>query len=234
MAAPQNPVAEQSQQNLPLQRRPITAPPPNRPLIAPRGKNGKKGITQQQINFCEYYLQGMNAYRAALAAGYSQTSADQACNLLLDNPLVVDYINERTASRFRQMQVTTDRILEEIAKLAFYNVFDYVDIDEDGKFEVKLDRINRHQAAAISELYYDAEGRPRVKFFDKKSSLELLARIKKMLADADKDPQDKEQLTISKLDAIIQQNVTINNITINRGQKKPQLQLEGAEMITTS
>jgi phage terminase small subunit len=51
--------------------------------------------------------------------------------------------------------IAAQRILEETAKLAFANMFDFVSIDRKGLPHVDLSNVSRDQAAALTELVVD-------------------------------------------------------------------------------
>lgn len=182
----------------------------------PAGIIYRHGLNTRQQRFVEYFLQGgcNNPYKAALKAGYSELSARTAYSWMVENPKILAEINRRTRATFGALDITTDRIVEETAKMAFANILDFVNIKEDGKFEVDLTKVTRYNAAAIQSLEYDAEGRPRLRLADKKSALELLARYKKygLIASGNEKDQQSEQapLTIQKLDTIIQNFTTVN------------------------
>lgn len=91
---------------------------------------------------------------------------------------------ERTAERYA---VTTDRVVAELARLAFANSMDYWTIDSKGQPQLDLSKITRDQGAAISEIvvdeYKDGRGedarevkRVRIKLADKRQALVDLGR----------------------------------------------------------
>jgi phage terminase small subunit len=167
-----------------------------------------RGLTSKQKLFVEYYLQNANPQKAALKAGYSPSVAEVAKIEILENPHVVAEIRRRADEKFKNAQIDTSWVLQEATKLAGSNMLDYVDIEEDGTFKVNLNRCTRDMGAAIQELSYDPEGRPKIKLVDKKGSVELLARIKKLFSDSSDQPGGNAPLTIQSLDQIVQ-NVTI-------------------------
>lgn len=91
---------------------------------------------------------------------------------------------ERAAARY---QVTTDRVVGELARIAFANSLDYWTIDSNGEPRIDLSKVDRDKGAAISEIIVDTymDGRStdarevkriRLKLADKRAALVDLGR----------------------------------------------------------
>jgi phage terminase small subunit len=91
---------------------------------------------------------------------------------------------ERAAARY---QVTTDRVIGELARIAFANSLDYWRVDSNGDPILDLAKITRDQGGAISEIIVDEykDGRStdarevkrvRIKLADKRAALVDLGR----------------------------------------------------------
>jgi phage terminase small subunit len=91
---------------------------------------------------------------------------------------------ERSAERYA---VTTDRVVAELARIAFANTMDYWTVDSNGQPHLDLSKITRDQGAAISEIVVDEykDGRKedsplvkrvRIKLADKRQALVDLGR----------------------------------------------------------
>lgn len=79
--------------------------------------------------------------------------------------------------------ISEERIASEIAKLAFTSVTDVLEWDKEGKVTIKSsEELDENVAGAISEVIETDKGL-RIKLFDKKSALELLAKYRGMLVD---------------------------------------------------
>ncbi len=151
-------------------------------------------MTPKQQCFVEEYLVDLNATQAAIRAGYSAKNADKIGPELLGKTRVAQAIASAIEKRSERTQVTADQVVEELAKMGFANMLDYMRVTEDGAAVVDLSKLNREQAAAIGEVvideYMDGRGddarevkRVRFKLADKKSSLELLGRHLGMFTD---------------------------------------------------
>jgi phage terminase small subunit len=76
-------------------------------------------LNQKQKRFCEEILVDDNATKAAIRAGYSKRSAYSIGHENMQKPKIKRYISQLKATRNLRTQVTTDRILLELAKIGF-------------------------------------------------------------------------------------------------------------------
>jgi hypothetical protein len=76
-------------------------------------------ISNQEKVFCEEYVVDFNATQAAKRAGYSRKSAYSIGNEKLENPEIERYVCYLMAQRSLRTGITADRVLEELAKIAF-------------------------------------------------------------------------------------------------------------------
>lgn len=88
----------------------------------------KKGkLTDKQEAFVHEYLIDLNATQAAIRAGYSVKTADVIGCENLTKPNIQQAIAERMAERSRRTGVNQDRVVLELAKIAFVRMTDIVD-----------------------------------------------------------------------------------------------------------
>lgn len=158
-----------------------------------------KKLPFAQSRFCEEFLKDLNATQAAIRSGYSQKTARTIACKLLAKAHIQAKIQSGMEKRSKRLEISADKTLTEIAKLAFSNMMDYLSIQPDGQAFVDLSKLERDQAAAIQEYtvdeYYehdpDSEEKNgmrkikkiKVKLADKRAALELLARHLKLLND---------------------------------------------------
>ena len=84
----------------------------------------------RQMRFIEEYMVDLNATQAAIRAGYSpKTASEQSCRLLA-NVKIAAGIARLRAEQSKRTGITADRVLQELAKLAFVNPTDVVNLDE--------------------------------------------------------------------------------------------------------
>jgi phage terminase small subunit len=167
----------------------------NKKKRAPAPKpDPKSSATAKQQAFIHAYLTSFDATKAAIAAGYSRRSAVAQASQQLHNPKVSNEITRLMTLKLKKIDVTTDHVIAEIARLGFSNMADYIEVQPDGSAAINLLKLSREQTAAIQEITVDeyTEGRgedarqvKRVKFklADKKGPLELLGKHLKLFAE---------------------------------------------------
>ncbi|MFM9860703.1 terminase small subunit [Pseudoxanthobacter sp. M-2] len=76
-------------------------------------------LTPRQARFVQEYLVDLNATRAAIRAGYSPRSAETNGNRMLRNAQVAAAVEAAMAERQIRTEITADRVIRELAKIAF-------------------------------------------------------------------------------------------------------------------
>lgn len=84
-------------------------------------------MTKKQKRFVEEYLIDLNATQAAIRAGYSPATAKEIGCENLTKPNISEAIAKAMAERSRRTGVNQDRVLQELAKIAFAKITDAVD-----------------------------------------------------------------------------------------------------------
>ena len=132
-------------------------------------------LTPKQQRFCEEYLIDLNATQAAIRAGYSHKNADKIGSELLGKTRVSEEIAKAMAERSRRTGINQDRVLLEIAKLAFVNIADVVDLDNASvRNDASDDDLACIQSVKIKPNEFGTER--EIKLYDKKANLELLGK----------------------------------------------------------
>ena len=139
-------------------------------------------ITEKQKAFVEEYLVDLNATRAYKAVYKNVKKDDVAASAaarLLRNVKVAAYLAERQKALQRRTEVTQERVIGELAAIAFADVADYVQItDEDGFPMVQLTPtkdIPANKRAAIASIKQGNNG-IEVKLHNKLDALDKLGR----------------------------------------------------------
>lgn len=136
-------------------------------------------MTNKQKRFCEEYLIDLNATQAAVRAGYSTSTAGAIGAENLKKPQIRACIDKALAKQSKRTGVTADRVVRELAKVAFVNSDDVVDFNS---ATVKPDA-SKDDTAAIASVRVktiptkDGDGVEReIKLADKLKALELLGK----------------------------------------------------------
>lgn len=137
-------------------------------------------MTPKREAFVREYLVDLNATQAAIRAGYSKKTAGSIGEELLKFPEVAAAITSAQQKLAAKTGITTERVLEELAKLGFAQMADYVGADG----SVDLSKLTREQWAAVQEITVDTIGgadgpkvsRTKLKLADKKGALETIGR----------------------------------------------------------
>ena len=85
-------------------------------------------LTPKQKAFVQEYLIDLNATQAAIRAGYSEKTAEQAGSRLLSNVKIQESIQDAMKNREQRTQITQDKVLNELAKIAFANGTDFASL----------------------------------------------------------------------------------------------------------
>lgn len=141
-------------------------------------------MTDKQARFCEEYMIDLNATQAAIRAGYSPKTAQEQSARLLSNVMVQNRLAQLQAEQSRRTGVSADRVVRELAKIAFANASDLIDPET---ASVKLDA-SRDDLAAIQSIKVKSFGEDglehEVKLADKLRALDLLGKHLGMYKDA--------------------------------------------------
>ena len=135
-------------------------------------------MTDKQKIFADEYLIDLNAtraYRKAYPNCKKDSSVDAAARKLLGNTRIQKYISDRMEERQKRTEVTQDRVLQELAYIAFARVTDYATVRDDVVKIKNTDELTEEQIRAISGIKEGKFG-IELKLNDKEKALELLGR----------------------------------------------------------
>lgn len=130
----------------------------------PKLANAKHELFAQEI------AKGSEQAGAYIRAGFTAANANTAnasASRLLSQANISARVNELLAARdtidrgatakaIEKLAITKERILSELAKIGFANMLDYITTQDDGSAIVDLSKLDRDQAAAISEVTVDS------------------------------------------------------------------------------
>src|SRR5262245_33608026 len=106
-----------------------------RPSVPSAGMSRRR-LTPKQHRFIEEYLCDLNGSAAAIRAGYSPNTADQIAYQLLQIPSVRAAVQEAMRQRAARTRVTADKVVRELALIAFSDLNHY-EVTDDGRLRVR-------------------------------------------------------------------------------------------------
>jgi len=149
--------------------------------------------------FCQAYMHGKNAGNASACyakiygkspatpqKGYKLISKAHIVTRLAELQAAVTEIQaEATERAIEELGISKQKVMEELARMGFANILDYVVPQPNGTVRVDLSALERDKAAAIQEVTVDAievDGeakafRVRFKLADKRAALVDLSKL---------------------------------------------------------
>ncbi len=145
-------------------------------------------LTPKQNAFVREYLIDLNATQAAIRAGYSPKTAEEQGYQLLRKTSVKAEIQTAMDERSQRSEITADRVLKEISRLAFFDPRKLLNADGTPK---SIHELDDDTAAAVAGIDIVTRGNEdlgyadimKVKLADKSKNLELLGRHLKLFTD---------------------------------------------------
>lgn len=131
-------------------------------------------LTEKQATFVQEYLIDLNATQAAIRAGYSKKTANRIAAENLSKPVIAQAIAEARKEQEQRTQLTADKVLEQYARIAFFDLRTLY--GDDGKILPVTEWPDEAAAAVagfeVMELSGDLPGVvKKVKLVDKRASL---------------------------------------------------------------
>lgn len=147
-------------------------------------------LTPRQEKFCALYLELGNGTAAAIGAGYPISGAGVAAHHLLKNPKVRARIDKPLETVVQRAQLTRERVLEEMRRLAFTDIRSFYDERGAVKPVSAWTEEMGSQVAATETIIKNARAGDgvtdevlKLKTHDKVRVLEMLGKHFKLLTD---------------------------------------------------
>ena len=143
-------------------------------------------LTPKQARFVSEYLVDLNATQAAIRAGYSARTAADIGRQLLGKTPVAEAIAARQKAREVRTGVTADRVVAELARIAFGTTRAVMTWGADGVALRESDTLSEDESAIVaevSETVTQAGSSLKLKTHDKVKALELLGKHMGMFVD---------------------------------------------------
>lgn len=146
-------------------------------------------LSEKQKAFCREYIIDFNATQAAIRAGYSKRGASVTGTRLLANAKIQSEIAALTQLACERNEISTDRVLSELARIAFLDPIELY--DDDGRLK-PLSKMSEDARRTISALEVVDKFDPhteqnytltKIKVADKQTALQGIGRYLKMFVD---------------------------------------------------
>ncbi|MEM1393799.1 MAG: terminase small subunit [Cyanobacteria bacterium P01_H01_bin.150] len=171
----------------------------------PKKTTDKYGLTEKELRFCQEYLIDFNATAAAKRAGFQSKTYENLRIIgsrLVTKANIANALSHFKAIRSRRTGVAQDRVLQELARIAFACITDVTQIkhgemvlnmEEPSKDDFLAHMEWQDRLAAVAEIderiITDSEGNQKstykIKLHDKLKALSLLMKHLGMLNDFD-------------------------------------------------
>lgn len=141
--------------------------------------NRMNAINPKQQLFCREYLIDLNAAAAAKRAGYKATTARQQGQRLLTKVYIQEEIAHLMQVRKQRLDLDADKVIQEIAAIAFSVFSDFAHIEDQQLFLKDTSTIPPHILPALAEIKKTTRNKystTQVRMHDKVRALELLLR----------------------------------------------------------
>jgi phage terminase small subunit len=136
-------------------------------------------MTPRQRRFVDEYLIDLDGKHAAIRAGYAASDAKNQAYRFLRTPEIADAIAAAMAARSRRTGITPERVLEELARIAFLDWRALAEWGPDDTSVRNASELSPAESAAVAQVSTDDgwEGRVAIATHDKQRALDTLARI---------------------------------------------------------
>lgn len=143
-------------------------------------------LNAKQQRFVDEYLIDLNATQAAIRAGYSVKTAKEIGCENLTKPNIQEAIEKLMAERSKRTGVNQDRVIQELARIAFVNPQNVINADDGSvRADASDDDLACIQSVKVKTMSGDkgySEER-EVRLNDKMKALELLGKHLGMFKD---------------------------------------------------
>ena len=137
----------------------------------------------KKLDFCYHYGNHENGALAARQAGYSAKTSNVKASQLLTDPAIRAKCDQLIAERLKRLDITSEKILAELAKIAFTDTTEIIDLCADVVTVEDFEALSPEQRATIASVKKDKHGNIVLTFHDKITALTKLGQHKKLFTD---------------------------------------------------
>lgn len=143
-------------------------------------------VNAQEIYFCHEYLTNLDIVEAAIRSRFVKETAsaiakNKVANDLFNREGVKEYLGYIMLQRSARTMITTDMVILELAKIAF---FDPIELYDENGFYKKIDEMSVRARACVKKFSVDENGRPNsIELHGKLQALEAILNHNKVAGD---------------------------------------------------
>lgn len=141
-----------------------------------RERTVNETLTNKHKRFCEEYLVDLNATQAAIRAGYKPKTARSQGQRLLTNADIQQYLQQLMDKRSERTEITADRVLEELAAIAFSDRTELAQVGKHGEVNFTPTEQLPDETKKIIAGIENGKYGTKVTTYDKVKALELLGK----------------------------------------------------------
>ena len=119
----------------------------------PPAADGSEPLEGKMEMFCQYYVgeAKLNATQAATLAGYSQKTARSTGAENMTKPDIINRVAFLQRATMQKLEVTPERIMAEVAKIAFASLGNFIKVQADGTGYIDLRDVTPDMFAALEQ-----------------------------------------------------------------------------------
>jgi phage terminase small subunit len=136
----------------------------------------ERSLTDKQQRFVEEYLIDLNATQAAIRAGYSARTANEQGAQLLAKLSVQEAVSAAQAERSARIGLHQDRVLEELAAIAFAKMGDFAEWTGESVEMKDSANLDTRAVQEVSQKHTRYGTNVGIKLHDKVATLKLLGQ----------------------------------------------------------
>ena len=138
----------------------------------------KNKLSKADERFCQEYIIDLNGTQAYIRAGHNVgvNTAKANAYKMLTNTYVQTRIQQLVAERAKRTEITADKTVRELGRVAFSNMKEYATWDRGSVSLIPSDELTEDQAAAVELVKETERGMLSIKLHNKLGALEALSR----------------------------------------------------------
>ena len=168
-------------------------------------------LTEKQKRFVQEYLVDLNATAAAKRAGYKDPNIGR--QLIAKNNVSAE-IQKRQVKLQNKLKITQERVLSELAAIAFANGTDFATVNANGLINIKAtSQVPKEKLPAVASIKYSRVTGVEIKLHDKVRALEMLGKHLGLFDNRSTQPETEENNIFEIIDQSTRGELDISEIS---------------------